>query len=127
MKAEIVLTKTEKILQSFLLVSSLLSFVVIGFGVYFQNNNIDKDHLLVPILLSFWLIFFGILFYNGLRNGNLIKRWTPIDVYNFVSWLVTKFNSDKQKSEKITKQVISTFTLVFYLLILLSFINRVKT
>ena len=126
MKTEIELTKTELKLQLFLILCSLLSFVVIGFGVYFQNNNIDKDYLLVPILLSFWFVFFGIVVYNGLKNGNLIKKWTPFYIYNSLLWLVNKFNLDKQKSEKITKQFISSFAMVFYLLILIEFIKAMN-
>jgi hypothetical protein len=123
MKAEIELTKTELKLQLFLILSSLLSFVVIGFGVYFQNNNIDKDYLLVPILLSFWFVFFGIFVYNGTKNGNLIKKWTPFYIYNSILWLVTKINSDKEKTEKITKKIIALFALVFFLIIFLGFMN----
>ncbi len=123
MKAEIELTKTELKLQLFLILSSLLSFVVIGFGVYFQNNNIDKDYLLVPILLSFWFVFFGIFVYNGTKNGNLIKKWTPFYIYNSILWLVTKINSDKENTEKITKKIIALFALVFFLIIFLGFIN----
>ena len=123
MKAEIELTKAELKLQLFLILSSLLSFVVIGFGVYFQNKNIDKDYLLVPFLLSFWFVFFGIFVYNGMKKGNLIKKWTPVYIYNSVFWIVTKINSNKEKTEIITKQIIALFALVFYLIILLSFMN----
>ena len=123
MEAEIELTKVELKLQLFLILSSLLSFVVIGLGVYFQNKNIDKDYLLVPFLLSFWFVFFGIFVYNGMKNGNLIKKWTPFYIYNSVFWLMTKINSNKEKTEIITKQIIALFALVFYLIILLSFMN----
>lgn len=126
MKIEIELTKSELKLQFYLILSALLSFIVIGIGVYFQNKNIDKDYLLVPILLSLWFVFFGIFAYNGLNNGALIKKWTPFYIYNSILWLLTKFNSDKQKSEKITKQIISFFSLVFYLLILLGFLKSMN-
>ncbi|WP_295337154.1 hypothetical protein [Flavobacterium sp.] len=127
MKTEIELTKTELKLQLFLILSLLLSFGVIGIGVYFQNKQIDKDYLLVPILLFFWFIHFGIVVFDGLKNGNLIKRWTPFYIYDSIFWLVTKINTDMEKTEKITKQIIALFASVFYLIIVAGFLKSMNS
>lgn len=117
MKKEIILTKTEKKLELFLIFIGLLSFIVIGFGIYFQNNNIDKDYLLVPILFAIYIVFFGMYAYNGLTDANLIKKWTPT-MYLLILWIVKKINTNEQKVEKITIITISLISILFCLILI---------
>ena len=119
MKPRIELSKKERKLELILILIALLSFIVIGFGIYFENNNIDKDHILIPMVMGIYLIFFGILAFNGLSNGQLIKRWGSI-IYVILLWPVTKVVSDKQKAENITSKILSLFATIFCLLILIA-------
>ncbi len=106
MKKETHLSKTEQKLEYLILFIGILSFCVIALGVYYQNKKINKDYLLVLILSAIYIIIFGIYAYNGLRGGNLIKRWTPFFIYDIVLWIVSKFSTDNEKAEKLTNKII---------------------
>jgi hypothetical protein len=117
MKKEIILTKTEKKLELFLNFFCLLSLIVIGFGMYFQNNNIDKDYLLVPILFAIYIVSLGMYAYNGLTDANLIKKWTPT-FYLLILWIVKKINTNEQKAEKSAIMIISLISILFCLILI---------
>lgn len=118
MKNEIILTKTEIKLEYFLIFIGILSFSVIGFGIYFQNNNINKDYLLVPILVGIYIIFFGTIAYNGLTDANLIKKWTPFSIYDLIIWMVSINNKDEKKVEKSANMIISLLAILFCLILI---------
>jgi hypothetical protein len=119
MKKEFILTKTEKKLELFLIFIAILSFSVIGFGIYFQNNNINKDYLLVPTIVGLYIIFFGIYAYNGLSDANLIKKWTPFSIYDLIIWIVSRIKKDEKKVEKIADMIISLIAILFCLFLLI--------
>jgi hypothetical protein len=119
MKKEFILTKTEKKLELFLIFIAILSFSVIGFGIYFQNNNINKDYLLVPTIVGLYIIFFGIYAYNGLTDANLIKKWTPFSIYDLIIWIVSRIKKDEKKVEKIADMIISIIVILFCLFLLI--------
>jgi hypothetical protein len=119
MKKEFILTKTEKKLELFLIFIAILSFSVIGFGIYFQNNNINKDYLLVPTIVGLYIIFFGIYAYNGLTDANLIKKWTPFSIYDLIIWIVSRIKKDEKKVEKIADMIISIIAILFCLFLLI--------
>jgi hypothetical protein len=119
MKNEIILTKTEKKLEYFLIFIGILSFSVIGFGIYFQNNNIDKDYLLVSTYFGLSSIFFGTYAYNGLTDANLIKKWPPFSIYDIIIWTVSINKKDEKKVEKITDLIISLISILFSLFLLI--------
>jgi hypothetical protein len=119
MKKEFILTKTEKKLELFLIFIAILSFSVIGFGIYFQNNNINKDYLLVPTIVGLYIIFFGIYAYNGLTDANLIKKWTPFSIYDLIIWIVSRIKKDEKKVEKIADMIISLIAILFCLFLLI--------
>lgn len=117
MKSKITLTKSEQKLQVLFIVSILSSFVVIAFGIYFQNHNLDNDHVLVPLLLLCWFIPCCIYTYSGLTNGNLVKLWTSTVIYNTMIWLLIKITSNQQKAKCYTYKVIAVLIINFYLLL----------
>jgi hypothetical protein len=119
MKKEFILTKTEKKLELFLIFIAILSFSVIGFGIYFQNNNINKDYILVPTIVGLYIIFFGIYAYNGLTDANLIKKWTPFSIYDLIIWIVSRIKKDEKKVEKIADMIISLIAILFCLFLLI--------
>jgi hypothetical protein len=119
MKKEFILTKTEKKLELFLIFIGILSFSVIGFGIYFQNNNINKDYLLVPTIVGLYIIFFGTYAYNGLTDANLIKKWTPFSIYDLIIWIVSRIKKDEKKVEKIADMIISLIAILFCLILLI--------
>jgi len=119
MKKEFILTKTEKKLELFLIFIAILSFSVIGFGIYFQNNNINKDYILVPTIVGLYIIFFGIYAYNGLTDANLIKKWTPFSIYDLIIWIVSRIKKDEKKVEKIADMIISIIVILFCLFLLI--------
>jgi hypothetical protein len=119
MKKEFILTKTEKKLELFLIFIAILSFSVIGFGIYFQNNNINKDYLLVPTIVGLYIIFFGIYAYNGLSDANLIKKWTPFSIYDLIIWIVSRIKKDEKKVEKIADMIISLISILFCLFLII--------
>lgn len=119
MKKEFILTKTEKKLELFLIFIAILSFSVIGFGIYFQNNNINKDYLLVPTIVGLYIIFFGIYAYNGLSDANLIKKWTPFSIYDLIIWIVSRIKKDEKKVEKIADMIMSLIAILFCLFLLI--------
>jgi hypothetical protein len=118
MKNEIILTKTEIKLEYFLIFIGILSFSVIGFGIYFQNNNINKDYLLVPTFFGLSSIFFGTYAYNGLTDANLIKKWTPFSIYDLIIWMVSINNKDEKKVEKSANMIISLLAILFCLILI---------
>jgi hypothetical protein len=126
MKNEINLTKTEKKLEYFLIIIGILSLSVIGFGIYFQNNNINKDYLLVPTFFGLLSIFMGTYAYNGLTDANLIKKWTPFPIYDIIIWIVSKNKKDKKNVEKITDIIISLIAIFFSLLLLILLLKFLK-
>jgi len=113
------LSKRERKLELILILAALSSFTVIGFGIYFENKNIDHDQILIPMVMGFYLIFLGILAFNGLNNGHLIKRWGSF-IYILIFWSVTKIISNKQKADIITSKILSAIAIVFMLLILVA-------
>ncbi len=119
MKKEFILTKTEKKLELFLIFIAILSFSVIGFGIYFQNNNINKDYLLVPTIVGLYIIFFGIYAYNGLSDANLIIKWTPFSIYDLIIWIVSRIKKDEKKVEKIADMIMSLIAILFCLFLLI--------
>ena len=119
MKKEFILTKTEKKLELFLIFIAILSFSVIGFGIYFQNNNINKDYLLVPTIVGLYIIFFGIYAYNGLSDANLIKKWTPFSIYDLIIWIVSRIKKDEKKVEKIADMIMSLIAILFFFFFLI--------
>jgi hypothetical protein len=119
MKKEFILTKTEKKLELFLIFIAILSFSVIGFGIYFQNNNINKDYILVPTIVGLYIIFFGIYAYNGLSDANLIKKWTPFSIYELIIWIVSRIKKDEKKVEKIADMIISLISILFCLFLII--------
>jgi len=127
MKKIIQLTKEEQKLEWFLIFIAILSFCVIALGVYFQNSNINKDYLLVPVLLGIYIIFFGIHIYNGIRGGNLLKKWASIFMYDIIFWIVSKNNTYRQKAEKITNKIILIIAILLCgLFLLLMIISLIK-
>ena len=119
MKKEFILTKTEKKLELFLIFIAILSYSVIGFGIYFQNNNINKDYILVPTIVGLYIIFFGIYAYNGLSDANLIKKWTPFSIYDLIIWIVSRIKKDEKKVEKIADMIMSLIAILFCLFLLI--------
>jgi hypothetical protein len=119
MKKEFILTKTEKKLELYLIFIAILSSSVIGFGIYFQNNNINKDYILVPTIVGLYIIFFGIYAYNGLSDANLIKKWTPFSIYDLIIWIVSRIKKDEKKIEKIADMIISLIAILFCLFLLI--------
>ncbi|MCO6496417.1 MAG: hypothetical protein J5I50_02020 [Chitinophagaceae bacterium] len=69
------LTQKEKQNELILLTLAVISFIVIGMGIYYQNRNIDHDDILTPLLFGIYGFFFLILGQNGIKGGNLTAKW----------------------------------------------------
>lgn len=89
-------------------------FMLICFkGVYNHYQQVNEDNILIPIayfILGFYLLLFGI---NGVTNGNLIPKWTPSYLYNFIFYLVNwlpVFPKDQKRTG--TKQVIGAMGII---------------
>lgn len=76
-KKDFPLTGYEEKLEWILLIIALISFVIIGLGMYYQNSNGNISLTLVPLLFFVFGTFFILLGYNGLKRGNLLPKWMP--------------------------------------------------
>lgn len=77
MKVKHVLTKKEQKLEWIILAIALLSFAIIGKGVYNETHSINQDYILLPILLLTYALFFSLLGSNAFFEGNVLRKWMP--------------------------------------------------
>lgn len=117
MNNQIYLNKGEKKVEILLMLLTITSFIVIVIGIYFQNNNVDRDNILVPILLGVYFVLFGLFSLTGFSKGNLLKKWTPFFLYDFVLFIVKKGKVETDEAQKITNRIVSIITLLLCLLI----------
>lgn len=71
------LTPAERRIEWLLLVIALLSFAVVGKGIYNQSTGINQDSVLTPILFVLYGVFFLIIALNALSQRSLVRKWMP--------------------------------------------------
>lgn len=101
------LNRREVRLEWVLVAIVVLSFALIGAGIYYQNRGISHDNVLVPLLFLLYSIFFFLIGYNGITGGAILPKWFG------------SFFPDKQKLKPGNKLVINVGKVTVGLAILL--------
>lgn len=107
------LDKKEKTQEWILLSLSIVSFLIIGKGVYNQYHNIDQDEILIPLILIIYAGIFLLYGINGITKGNLTAKWTPFFIFEIIIFLVRKLGSlTREKARIFTVQLLGTVGLI---------------
>lgn len=88
------LSKTEKKLEWLMLLLAVFSFIIIGAGIYYQQNATDRDYLLVPLLLTIYGVFSLVYGISSITGGRLAEKWTPFSLFQIISSQLEKSNPE---------------------------------
>lgn len=106
----------EKKQEWLLLVSAVVSFMIIGKGVYNQYHHIDQNNILIPLLTVMYTCFFFVYGFNAFTTGNLTPKWTPFFIYQVTCVLIKKIGSTTQDRAKIIAiKILGTIALIIAL------------
>jgi peptidoglycan/LPS O-acetylase OafA/YrhL len=94
--------------QEWLLLSLFILFAfTVGKGVYNQTHHIDQDNILIPLFFFIGGSFFLLYGLNGLRKGNLIQKWTPAYLFNFLVFILNRiFSLPKEKGKSLVARIL---------------------
>lgn len=103
----------EKKQELLMLAFAILACLAIAKGVYNQFHNIDQDYFLIPFLMATFTGYFLVYGINGITKGNLLPKWTPFYVFQFVCFLIRKIGSiPKQRARMFTTKLLGTVGLI---------------
>ena len=100
MQQDFKLESWEKKLEGVLICIVLCIFTTICFDMYFLHFEINTPPILITFLYLFCISFFILLGINGLKSGNLILRWLPLN-WILRSILVNIFRISRFKTQQI--------------------------
>ena len=100
MQQDFKLESWEKKLEGVLICIVLCIFTTIFFDMYFLHFEINTPPILITFLYLFCISFFILLGINGLKSGNLILRWLPLN-WLLRSILVNIFRISRFKTQQI--------------------------
>lgn len=100
MQQDFKLESWEKKLEGVLICIALCIFTTISFDMYFLHFEIDTPPILITFLYLFCITFFFLLGINGLKNGNLILKWLPLNWF-LRSIMVNVFRISRIKTHQI--------------------------
>lgn len=124
MKQDFHLSYKEKRIEIILLILAVVTFIIIGKGIYNEKNNINQDNILLPLIMFLYGIFFLIYSFNGLSKGELIGKWTPFYLVPLLVILIIRvIKIQKEKAEKISR---ITIGILAFIVSLICFITGVK-
>jgi uncharacterized membrane protein len=80
----------EKKQEWALLILTIIFFLIIAIGIYFQSHDKNYDNILVPLFFIISSCFFLIYSINAFGKGNLIQKWTPAYIYKILLFFTKK-------------------------------------
>jgi uncharacterized membrane protein len=80
----------EKKQEWVLLILTIIVFLIIAGGIYFQSRDKDYDNILVPLFFFISSCFFLVYSINAFGKGNLIQKWTPAYIYKILLFFTKK-------------------------------------
>ena len=103
----------EKKQELLMLAFAILACLTIANGVYNQFHNIDQDYFLIPFSMAMFSGYFLVYGINGVTKGNLIPKWTPSYIFQFICFLIRKVGSiPKERARMFTTKLLGTFGLI---------------
>ncbi len=108
----------EKKQELLMLAFSILACLTIAKGVYNQFHNIDQDYFLVPFIMAMFTGYFLVYGINGITKGNLLPKWTPSYIFQFICFLARKVGSmPKERARMFTTKLLGTISLIISVVI----------
>lgn len=103
----------EKKQELLMLAFAILACLTIAKGVYNQFHNIDLDYFLVPLFMATFTGYFLLYGINGVTKGNLLPKWTPSYIFQFICFLIRKIGSmPKERARTFSAKLLGTIGLI---------------